>query len=80
LYRGWDLASLGPLGWLLGAAEAGRVVILTADHGHVLDNGRSIARPQPTQGGERWRTAEKRPTDGEIEITGRGVPEVAHGA
>ena len=71
---GWDLASLGPLGWLLAAAaEAGRVVVLTADHGHVLDNGRSTARPQPTQGGERWRTAEKPPTDGEIEITGPRV-------
>jgi hypothetical protein len=71
---GWDLASLGPLGWLLAAAaEAGRVVVLTADHGHVLDNGCSTARPQPTQGGERWRTAEKPPTDGEIEITGPRV-------
>lgn len=70
----WDLASLGPLGWLLAAAaEAGRVVVLTADHGHVLDNGRSTARPQPTDGGERWRTAEKPPTDGEIEITGPRV-------
>lgn len=71
---GWDLASLGPLGWLLAAAaEAGRVVILTADHGHVLDNGRSIARSLPSQGGERWRSAEQAPTDGEIEITGPRV-------
>ncbi len=74
---GWDLASLGPLGWLLAAAsEAGRVVVLTADHGHVLDNGQSIARPQPTQGGERWRTAEQPPADGELEFSG---PRVALG-
>ena len=71
---GWDLASLGPLGWLLAAAaEAGRVVVLTADHGHVLDNGQSIARPQPTEGGERWRAAEKPPIEGEIKISGPRV-------
>ncbi len=71
---GWDLASLGPLGWLLAAAsEAGRVVVLTADHGHVLDGGQSIARPQPSQGGERWRTAEQPPADGEIEVSGPRV-------
>jgi hypothetical protein len=39
---GWDLLSLRPLSWLLdAAAEAGRVVVVTADHGHVLDAGRS---------------------------------------
>jgi hypothetical protein len=71
---GWDLASLGPLGWLLDAAsEAGRVVIITADHGHVLDNGRSIARPQATEGGERWRTTATPPQDGEIVIAGPRV-------
>lgn len=74
---GWDLASLGPLGWLLAAAsEAGRVVVLTADHGHVLDDGQSIFRPQSTQGGERWRTADKPPVEGELEFTG---PRVALG-
>lgn len=71
---GWDLASLGPLGWLLSAAaEAGRVVVLTSDHGHVLDNGRSISRPQTTQGGERWRTSDRPAGDGEIEIHGPRV-------
>ena len=71
---GWDLASLGPLGWLLeAAAEAGRVVVVTADHGHVLDNGRSLARPQATEGGERWRTAATPPQGGEIAITGPRV-------
>ena len=74
---GWDLASLGPLTWLLSAAaEAGRVVVLTADHGHVLDHGRSIARPQPTHGGERWRTADSPPTEGELSF---GGPRVLHG-
>jgi hypothetical protein len=71
---GWDLASLGPLAWLLDAAsEAGRVVIITADHGHVLDHGRSLSRPQPTEGGERWRTAATPAGDGEILISGPRV-------
>jgi hypothetical protein len=42
----------------------------------VLDNGDSIARPQSTQGGERWRTAEQPPTNGELEFSG---PRVALG-
>lgn len=71
---GWDLASLGPLAWLLdAAAEAGRLVILTADHGHVLDRGRSIARPQQTDGGERWRRAPTPPGDGEMVFAGPRV-------
>jgi hypothetical protein len=71
---GWDLASLGPLAWLLdAAAEADRMVVLTADHGHVLDQGRSLARPQPTEGGERWRTTATPPQDGEIVVTGPRV-------
>lgn len=74
---GWDLASLGPLSWLLSAAaEAGRVVVLTADHGHVLDHGESISRPQPARGGERWRTADSPPTEGELTFSG---PRVLHG-
>lgn len=71
---GWDLASLGPLAWLLdAAAESGRVVILTADHGHVLDGGRSIARPQATEGGERWRTTATPAADEEVVVSGPRV-------
>lgn len=71
---GWDLASLGPLTWLLdAAAEAGRLVVLTADHGHVLDRGRSIAKPQQTDGGERWRRATSPPEDGEVAVAGPRV-------
>lgn len=71
---GWDLASLGPLAWLLdAAAEAGRLVVLTADHGHVLDRGRSIAKPQQTDGGERWRRAHTPPSDGEMAYSGPRV-------
>lgn len=71
---GWDLASLGPLAWLLdAAAEAGRLAILTADHGHVLDRGRSIAKPQQTDGGERWRRANTPPAEGEMAFSGPRV-------
>jgi hypothetical protein len=71
---GWDLISLRPLSWLLdAAAEAGRVVVLTADHGHVLDNGRSRYRPLDGVGGERWRTAPPPPGEGEVEVAGPRV-------
>lgn len=49
--------SLGPLPWVLdAAAEAGRVVMMTADHGHVLHDASSKMR-QKLGGGEgsaRW--------------------------
>ncbi len=71
---GWDLASLRPLGWLLdAAAEAGRVVVLTADHGHVLHDRDSSVR-QVSAGGERWRPATSGPAaDGEVEVDGPRV-------
>jgi hypothetical protein len=71
---GWNLVSLRPLSWLLdAAAEAGRVVVLTADHGHVLDGGRSHYQPLADVGGERWRTAPPPPGNGEVEIAGPRV-------
>jgi hypothetical protein len=62
------------LSWLLdAAAEAGRVIVLTADHGHVLDGGRSRYRPLSGAGGERWRTPPPPPHDDEVEIAGPRV-------
>jgi hypothetical protein len=70
---GWDLASFRPLGWLLdAAAEAGRVVVLTADHGHVLQRPDSIVRQLPG-GGERWRIPPPPPQDDEVEVAGPRV-------
>lgn len=71
---GWDLASLRPLGWLLdAAAEAGRVVVLTADHGHVLHHRDATVR-QITAGGERWRPAATGAvTDAEVDLSGPRV-------
>ena len=69
----WNLETLRPLTWLLdAAAEAGRVVVLTADHGHVLHPEDAESRPLPG-GGERWRDASTPPGDGEIEIAGPRV-------
>lgn len=70
--EGWDLASLDPLAWLLNAAnEAGRVVIMTADHGHILDrNAEQVTTPG---GGERWKPRELGVDDGEVEVAGRRV-------
>ena len=70
----WDLASLRPLGWLLdAAAEAGRVVVLTADHGHVLHPKDAATLVAREEGGERWRTAPPPPGEGELEIRGPRV-------
>ena len=70
---GWDVASFRPLRWLLeAAAEAGRVVVLTADHGHVLQGRHSVVRQLPG-GGERWREPPPPAGDGEIEIAGPRV-------
>ena len=70
---GWDLTSLRPLPWLLdAAAEAGRIVILTADHGHVLHGPAAESRPE-AGGGERWRAAGRAVGEGEVEVAGPRV-------
>jgi hypothetical protein len=52
------------------ARNAGRLVILISDHGHVLDR-QSAARP--AEGGERWRTPVGQPLADEIEVRGDRV-------
>ena len=64
----WDVAAFRLLGPLLDAAElAARTVILTADHGHVLE---ADAESMPGGAEERWRRTEAPVASGEIEITG----------
>ncbi len=67
------LHGIGPLGWLLdAAAEAGRAVVLTSDHGHVRELG-SRVRPAK-DGGERWHPTAAGPAGaGEVEIAGPRV-------
>jgi hypothetical protein len=69
---GWKLGELDPLRYILDSArETGRAVVLTADHGHVLDRdaeGRTTAG-----GGERWRTTPPGAGAGEVEVRGPRV-------
>ena len=66
------LKGIRPLRPLLdAAAEAGRVVILVSDHGHVLEYGSKV---RPAEGGgERWRPADPPPQEDEVELTGPRV-------
>lgn len=69
---GWTLAELSPLHPVLEAARrAGRVVVITGDHGHVLD--RDAELRAGVGGGERWRPADPPPGEGEIALAGRRV-------
>lgn len=65
----WSKDEIRVLPTLLHAAEAaGRVVVLLADHGHVLEHHtRSL---QQDSGGERWRVDDGHVTDGELALHG----------
>jgi hypothetical protein len=62
---------LGPL--LERARHAGRTVILTADHGHVIERRQGIQRPRPDMSSSRSSAASTPPGDGEVLVTGRRV-------
>ena len=55
------------------ARHAGRTVILTADHGHVIERRQGIQRPRPDMSSSRSRAASIPPGDGEVLVTGRRV-------
>lgn len=66
------LDGLRPVGPLLDSAmEAGRVVVLVSDHGHVVQAGPRVTRPEG--GGERWRPEPPPAADGEVHIRGPRV-------
>lgn len=72
----YRIENLGPLPALLRAAtSAGRVVIVTADHGHVLgvglDGKGAVIRSG--DGGDRWRVADRAPTEDEVLLRGPRV-------
>ena len=70
----WGVDSIRPLRWLLdAAAEAGRVLVLTSDHGHVLRRPETRLRRPSASGGERWRLEPPEPEQGEIRIRGLRV-------
>lgn len=69
---GWEMRDLDPLRIVLDEARrAGRAIVVTADHGHVLDRDAEV-RPGGG-GGERWRFAEPPAGDGELLVQGRRV-------
>lgn len=66
------LAGVRPLGPILAAAaEARRTVVLTSDHGHVVEQGSDYLATG--QGGERWREADPASSDDEVLISGPRV-------
>jgi hypothetical protein len=69
-----DVGALVPL--LEAARNSGRVVIVSADHGHVLaqpDDGGSGVFSGGGDGGERWREADRSAADGEVLLRGERV-------
>lgn len=69
---GWGMGELDPLNQVLAAArQAGRAVVLTGDHGHILD--RDAEHRPGTGGGERWRAGDQQPGDGELAVHGPRV-------
>jgi hypothetical protein len=74
---GWQTGHLGPLRTLLDHARYhGRAVIITSDHGHVLERD-GVLRPAGAAGSARHRTDAAPAGDGEIELVGARV--VANG-
>jgi hypothetical protein len=68
----WGVEPIKPLGALLQAArDAGRVVVLVSDHGHVWHQDDSVLRK--ADGGERWRPASGAAEPDEILLEGPRV-------
>lgn len=73
----WSVQQIRVLGPILAeAAAAGRAVLLTADHGHILE--RQTQGRQPADG-LRWRNADGAPADDEVEIKSARITGAAAG-
>jgi hypothetical protein len=69
----WKLDSVTLLGHVLEAAkEAGRVIVITSDHGHVLDHD-SFYQQSLNEGGERYQQTSSSLSDTEVEVSGDRV-------
>jgi hypothetical protein len=67
----WSRDTIPVLPVLLHEAKLSRrLVVITSDHGHVLDSS-SVSRPG--EGGERWRNAVDPPGEGELRLSGPRV-------
>ena len=70
---GWQLNQLGPLRTLLDhASYQGRAVVLTSDHGHVLDRDGTLHQVRAAASA-RHRIDDAAPGDGEVVLAGRRV-------
>jgi hypothetical protein len=70
----WGADTVKHLAPLLDRARhAGRIVILTADHGHVVERRQGTQRPHPEMSSSRSRAATTPPGDGEVLVSGRRV-------
>ncbi len=72
----WSLASIAVLRQVLEAArDAGRVVIITSDHGHVLDHDSSYINPANTSAGngERYQLSDAQISACEVSVKGSRV-------
>ena len=70
----WSKEQISILPALLHEAKmVGRVVILLADHGHVVERQTRSSRQDKKSGGERWREDDGRVTDGECLLCGPRV-------
>ncbi len=72
LSTSWSVRDIKPLAPLLDAArDAGRIVILASDHGHVIEHSSKL-HSSGGSGGERWRVADAA-GDGEVLVEGPRV-------
>lgn len=69
----WNVSSIAYLRALLGeAAQAGRIVIMTSDHGHVVERGGELRNIPGSPA--RWRAADSGPvTEDEVMVSGPRV-------
>lgn len=66
------LQGIPALRWLLEtAAEAGRAVVITSDHGHIRERHTQVVKADG--GGERWQPATREPRDDEVSVEGPRV-------
>jgi len=67
----WTAYLIRPLDeFLVAARDAGRVVIVVSDHGHIPEHN---TVPRGEEGSERWREASSAPQDDEVQLKGPRV-------
>ena len=70
----WGTDAVKHLAPLLDRARhAGRIVVLTADHGHIVERRQGTQRAYPSISSGRSRAAIEPAPDGEVLVTGRRV-------